>query len=391
MSTHRETSTPTRPNGFALPAAIFGLVVVGVLVTGGFYIARQETRIGIANRQATEAFYLAERGMYDVVEDWNAGTFSGQADWTQTLFADTVDEGTWEVEVTKMSAFTYLLDATSTITRGGEEMAGATRRMGMVAKISTANIDPPAALTTRGAVSVRGGALVNGFDANPSGWTQCPAANDDRTGVLTDLDGSAGTDGGGQILGDPPSDQSGDITDETFRVFGEFTWEDLVDLATWRFPEGNFNNIFPSFNADGSCNYSDPSNWGDPFDPTSGCGLYFPVVYVGGGYMRVQSGGGVAGQGILLVEGDLDIRGDFVYHGIIITQGNFETQGGGNKRVMGAVLASNADIDLEKLTGQSVVQYSSCAVTQALVNNANLTSVKPLAQRSWVDLTNLSN
>jgi hypothetical protein len=144
----------------------------------------------------------------------------------------------------------------------------------------------------------------------------------------------------------------------------------------------------PSF-VSGNCNYADNLNWGDPLNPSSACGGYFPIIYVNA-TMRVQSGGTSVGQGILLVEGDLDLRGAFVFHGIIIVQGRFQTQGSGH-RIMGGVLARNADLDRETLTGGSIVQRSSCAVTQALLNNPNLTRMRPLASRSWVDLSNLSN
>ena len=43
----------------------------------------------------------------------------------------------------------------------------------------------------------------------------------------------------------------------------------------------------------------------------------------------MQSGG--VGQGILLVDGTLDLRGNFVFYGLIIVQGSFETQGSGNR------------------------------------------------------------
>ena len=42
--------------GFALPAAIGAIVIVGVLVTAGFYMAQQEMRISVANENATLAY-----------------------------------------------------------------------------------------------------------------------------------------------------------------------------------------------------------------------------------------------------------------------------------------------------------------------------------------------
>jgi hypothetical protein len=96
------------------------------------------------------------------------------------------------------------------------------------------------------------------------------------------------------------------------------------------------------------------------------------------------------GQGILLVDGDLELRGDFLFYGIIIVQGNFETQGNGN-RIMGAVMASNGLLDDQFVTGGSEITYSRCAVKRAILNNASLSRARPLAQRGWVDLTAVAN
>ena len=63
-----------------------------------------------------------------------------------------------------------------------------------------------------------------------------------------------------------------------------------------------------------------------------------------------------------------------------------ETQGSGN-RVWGGVMAGNADFDTQALTGGSVVTNSTCAVRRAIKENSSLTRVRPLAARSWVDLS----
>lgn len=382
------TSNRQQPRGFALPAAIFGLVIVGVLVTGGFYIARQESRIGVANREATRAFYLAERGVGEVVEGWNAANWAGATDGTTRTFADsTLEDGVWTVQATRLSQWAYFLDGTGEITRGGELLSGANRRLGVMVKLSTANINPPAALTTRGQVGIKGGAEVTGWDTNPPSWGMCGPADDHKPGVLTDPDGGVTESGKGQVNGDPPEATDVAIADSTFTKFGDLEWQDLIDIATWHLPGGTWNNMEPSLDQNGSCNFSDQKNWGDPLNPAAPCGSYFPVIYINGD-LKAQSGTAV-GQGMLLVQGNADLRGTFIYHGIIITQGSFETQGSGH-RIYGGVMASNIQLDTESIVGQSVVQNSSCAVTRALLNNPNLTRVRPLDERSWVDLSNLS-
>jgi hypothetical protein len=92
------------------------------------------------------------------------------------------------------------------------------------------------------------------------------------------------------------------------------------------------------------------------------------------------------GQGILLVEGNLRIRGGFTFFGIIITQGTFTT-GAGINRIVGAVMASNGGDLNQTITGTALIWYSPCAVTRAVLNNSALSRARPLAERSWVDLS----
>jgi len=39
--------------------------------------------------------------------------------------------------------------------------------------------------------------------------------------------------------------------------------------------------------------------------------------------------------------------------------------------------------------GDALVSYSSCAVARAVLGNSALTKVRPLAQRSWVDMSSV--
>ncbi|MBT8397167.1 MAG: hypothetical protein KJN92_09380, partial [Gemmatimonadetes bacterium] len=177
------------------------------------------------------------------------------------------------------------------------------------------------------------------------------------------------------------------LDDAYFNDFGDLKWDDLVAMADIRLPGGNINQTEPDSTAGGVCltGQAHKLNWGNPLNPDAACGDYFPLIYVDGN-ARIQSGG--VGQGVLLVKDNLDLRGDFEFHGIIIVQGNFETQGSGN-RVFGAVMASNAAFDLQKLVGGSVVEYSGCASTRAVLLNRGLTRVRPIDRRSWVDLSSV--
>jgi hypothetical protein len=379
-------------SGFAMPAAIGALVIIALLVTSGFFMARQELRIGVASSHTNMAVNIAQAGANEVMANWNGYQLGNIPIWGDTTIVDTTDVGIWSVNITNTNNVIYYLDATGEVTRGGELWAGARRNVGIVTRLIYADINPPAALTTRGSVGVKGTAAILGADEIPTGWGGYCGPTGDLPGVITNDASLVGTTGGGTIDGNPPWDEDPDIVDETFTQFGDLDWDQLVALAQLEGKDltsvgTTINSTGPAVDGSGRCDETVLTNWGDT-DPTGACGSYFPLLYHPGPTLRIQSGG--IGQGILLVDGTLDLRGSFEFSGIIIVQGSFETQGTGNK-ISGAVMASNADLDNQAYVGGSTIQYSSCGVRRAILNNASLSRARPLENRSWIDLSAVLN
>lgn len=377
--------------GFALPAAIGGLVIVGVLVTAGFYMARQEVRIGVASKHAAMAVNVAQMGANEVMANWNGYQLGQLPIWGDTTLVDSTDTGVWSVKVTNMNGTVYFVDATGEVTEGGALWSGATRRIGLVTRLIYADISPPAALTTRGQTKLKGGAEVHGEDQDPGPWGGYCTGSTDKPGILTNDTTGVSTQGSAQITGNPAYDQDSTIVDSTFTNFGNLTWDELVEVAKADGKDvsslgSSVNNTFPD-SVGHKCSTATLTNWGDPYHPAGACGGYFPLIYHGGPSLTIQSGG--VGQGVLLVDGDLDLRGNFEFYGIIIVQGALGVQGSGN-RVFGGVMASNADLDNQSLVGGSVVNNSTCAVQRAILNNAALSRARPLQQRSWIDLSSIT-
>lgn len=373
-----------------MPAAIGALVIMAALVSAGFYMARQELRIGVASNYANMAVNVAQAGANEVMANWNGYQLGNIALWGDTTITDTTDIGIWSVNITNTNNVIYYLDATGEITQG-DAWGGATRNIGIVTRLIYADIDPPAALTTRGKVGVKGSASIIGTDVIPVGWGGYCSSTSNAPGVMTNDASQVSSTGGGTISGTPPTAEDSTIVDSTFTNFGDMDWAELSalaqlegkDVSAW----SNINNTGPSVDGLGGCDESDPFNWGD-INPLGPCGSYFPLIYHAGPTLTIQSGG--MGQGMLLVDGTLDLRGSFLFHGIIIVQGTFETQGSGN-RIVGAVMASNADLDNQSYVGGSQIQYSSCAVQRSILNNASLSRARPLDRRSWIDLSSVLN
>ncbi len=156
--------------GFALPVAVFALVVVGVMITSGFYTVRQEGRIGVADENASLAFYLTEQGLVDLIGNWNVELFSALSNWGDTTVTRGYPGvGRVTARVTKMTDLLYFVDADGLVTRGGAMRSGASHRVGVTVRLTTADIAPPAALTTRGPTTLQGTAEVHGEDEVPLG------------------------------------------------------------------------------------------------------------------------------------------------------------------------------------------------------------------------------
>lgn len=380
--------------GFALPAVIGALVIIGILVTAGFYMARQELRIGVASNHANMAVNIAQAGANEVMANWNGYQLGNLPVWGSTTLVDTIASGIWTVQIMNQNNFVYFLTATGRVTEGGALWAGASRTIGIATRIRFADVNPPAALTTRGQVKVGGTNDIIGNNSTPPSWASyCTGlSNANMPGVMVDdaTGGNPAVSGRGTISGNPPSTENANIVDSTFTNFGDMDWAQLTALAA---AEGKnvtslgatINNTAPVVSG-GRCDTAPLTNWGDTV-PGKPCGAYFPLIYHGGS-TAIQSRG--FGQGMLLVQGDLQVRGGYTFFGIIIVQGTFST-GAGNNRIIGAVMASNAADLTESFLGTGEIQYSRCAVTRAILNNASLSSTRPLDQRSWVDLTGSTN
>lgn len=379
--------------GFALPIAVFALVVIGVLVTGGFYMARQETRIGVASQNAQEAFYLAERGIYTTLAEFNAATFTANGMWNPVSVSDTFPDGHYTVSVTPMTTRLYFLEATGTVSRGGALWSGATRQVGVLARVNIAQMEPPAALSTQGSLQIGGSSMIEGHDTAPSEWGElCDTSSvNDKPGVMIDDTTNITYSGGAySVDGEPQMSQDTTITTASLLDFGDFTWEDLVALANKTYPSSATvtNTAADSVLSGGSfvCRESTQGNWGDPINPAAVCGSYFPIIYAAQS-LKINSSS--FGQGILLVEGDLEVNGGFTFFGPVYVRGELKTAGTGG-HFNGGVVAANVDLDTSTVLGNAVVTFSSCAVERALLNNSALNQARPLAQRSWVDLSSIS-
>ncbi len=342
----------------ALAIAIFALVVVGALVAAAFVAGHVEQRTGRSTLYAAQAADAAEAGAAQTLAGWDGPTLNVLAPGTGATLSRVALPGrsAYQASVLRLNDQIFLVQSLGTrANANGGTLAR--RTVAIVARLASLGTGPEAALTAARPVEVAGS------QATISGNDEC-APGQER-----------------------PATRMVAASSALFSMFGSVTFDRLAAHADIVLADTTLSSALrPSLLADERrCDTADPSNWGEPrrSEATSlaACRNYFPVVHVTGPGLRIVAGG--RGQGVLLVDGDLDITGDFEFTGLIVVRGGVRISGG-RTRITGAVMAAGASSDTRNsVAGAATIRYSSCALTEALAGAA---FAEPLGQRSWVQV-----
>lgn len=385
MTDYRTTDHRT-DRGFALPIALFALLVVGVLVTGGFLLVSQESRISVASEGAARALNLAERGIQEVRLDWTQRKYNNMDLWSDTTITGTGDGGEWEVAVTRTDTASFFVESSAVVTEGGAQRSGATRQIGRLLRVKFPEVEPPAAVASAGPLEAEGQAEIDGTDEDPADWGgHCPGA-EDQPGTLMQDTTQLSQGGQADFQGDPPLDEDDTMTSDELLTFGEQTYDDLAGWADKVYSGSTEVTNTAPVSSGGECDTSVQSNWGDTENPDGDCFNYFPMIHVQGDLTLNSS---ASGQGILLVDGDLTLQGGYEFYGTIVVRGALLTEGQGG-HVNGGLIVANENNTTSRAAGNSLAQYSSCAVARAIRNSQGASRPTPIPDRSWVDLTSIS-
>lgn len=374
--------------GIALAVAIFALVVVGALVAGAFFAGTQESRIAENHRRAQMSFVLAELGAGQQVASWNPLVNNAMKVYPAASIAvanQSANTGVFSGRLLKLNSNLYLVDifGQDSVSASGKlkQVASARARVGMITRVQPLLIDIQASLTTQGAANLTGNAAVDGNDHTPPGWTDCNPLDSSKAGIR--INGSVSTSGNATVEGDPPVMQDVNVSDKTFTEYGHgMTYDQLAARANIQLNAGNYTTRPSTVGA--SCNLADPLNWGDGLNKNTPCAHYFPVIHIMGSAGQTTLNG-VQGQGILLVDGDLNVQGSYEFFGITIIRGRLKTAGGGSTdaHFWGSVMAQNVDLELQNLSGEATLNYSKCAIMQSLQMTQ---PTIPMVSRGWSSL-----
>lgn len=386
----------------ALALALFALVILGALVSVAFAVGRIDRGAATATAHATRAQSAAEAALALGIDAWDPVIHPALPRWDGTP-ATEWSSGTAPIggdPGLAGTAFIRRLNAELYLVRGvGQRLD---RAGGLLAELSVAQlvrtvrpiVGAAAALSLGAPASFAGGApMISGINGVPPQWgggcaPPDPGGIDDVAAVR-----SAGPSGltpqqaaglAGVPVAEVPDDPG--VTPGLFTDFADFSYAGLASLpGVKRVGAGPLAGVGPVVDAAGRCNRGAAHNLGEPRRPPAGgtvaaCAAYAPVVHAPAPLTTFAVG--ARGQGTLLVDGDLELRGDFTWHGAIVVRGALRVSGQRNV-VHGAVLVQGLAGSGGAIAGDLEIRYSSCALDQAAAGAA---TARPLGSRSWLQL-----
>jgi len=374
--------------GMALILTLIVVVVLAILSTGAVLSSMQEFRGGRNALVEQRAFAVAEFGLNSEISNWDrsrnlpppTGMAIGAIDSANVFVAQ---GDTAKVFIQRLTDNTFWVRSVGRANIGSAQLE-AQRMTNMVVRIAYPSINPGGAIVTAGNIRVQGSAEITGTNTNPSGWTQCANITGRDTfaisyapGRTVDIQKLNLVTGG--INPDPAAGDS-----NTYVRYGTESWNSLVAAADIKLPGGTYGP--EPVGTSSTCDWNATANWGEPLRVSgggntyvAGCKDYFPIIYVNG-TANLSHG---RGQGVLLVNGDVRLTGNFQWYGLIIARDDI-VKGNGTFDLWGSAMSRNANVqDGSAIVGNSFFKWSKCAVESALRGSAILTRTK---ERSWAQL-----
>ncbi|UCC81758.1 MAG: hypothetical protein JSW46_12185 [Gemmatimonadota bacterium] len=377
-----------RGDGFAIPAAIFVIVVLTLVALAGLYVAQSNATANTGIRLSLRALYAADAGATEVIGTWDRGAFLqlNPGDSAVTEWRTLPGGSKYRTSVLRVDDDVSGSETLFRLRTVGRPARGTAQRV-LVNMVRVRRADVlccDAAIKLQGSLWLQGvgaGVKVSGIDTPPVAWgATCPADRTDIPGVLMQETDSLRISGAPIIEGTPPIDEDPTIASDDFLQFGDISYTDLTRMADKQLiGDQVIANALPSVDEDGRCAEWELMNWGDPLNPGGPCWDYMPVIHASGD--MTVSGNGL-GQGILLVDGDLIVTGTFEFYGLVIVQGEADFRG--TTELNGTLLSRNGATAGEEswLAGGTTLQYSSCSALRAL---QHAIVAEPLAGRNWFE------
>jgi len=350
-----------RREASALLAVIVALVLIEALVAGTLIIVTYELAAARAYRSSVHARLAAESALAATVHAWPLADAAALPMLGRLRVApdSVVLPGTsrFDAELERIDAETYLLRGNGTAAEPDTAFAVA------AALLRTLDRSPlralvGAALTAVGAVSVEAGAALHG-EAAPPVSLDCVQGFPDADRPIGAAPAAIVADADALVVAADADIRGATITtpsaaEDPFSVLRTGLGPDLAIRAD-RVEDGAVI-AFPSATGT-SCDRDADGNWGDPEQPVAPCGRYAPLIFAPGD-LTLAAG---AGQGILIIAGDLTIMPAARFAGVVIVAGALDLQAGAT--LEGGVRLASAS-GVSRIAG--AIEYDGCSIARAL-------------------------
>ncbi len=359
--------------GVALPVALFGLVVVSIMVTAALVTASTELTLSRAHQAGIAELYEADRALESFVAQ-RAGIPADSADRLAAgSYAVAVGGKGYSVSVGRVfqgvpeavaggfearEVFSLLVSPAS----GRGRSVGAFLELSRLASDISFHID--SGLTLGGDIAISEDASIG------DGASLDVACDSSQVGEA--VRHAEGTEvsrqgDGHQMYGGIVQDTrtSGELMEH---VLNGHDLAELSERATIRFGpmfgEAPFAGVVSQLAGDSEY------RWGCPTALVTGCttpqATFYPTVVIDADGEAVDISGD-HGQGILVIlNGDVRLGGDFQYAGIILVEGAIHLAG--TSRVEGGVVAMGEVAGAEtgaSLSGSSSIRFNRCQIVEA--------------------------
>ena len=405
-------------DGVALPMALLGLIIVTLLVTAVLLSSSADLAISGTHQTSVRGLYTADEGLEAVVAAFADSVAKNEADPTLgtqlPATSASVPLPSGATATVTVQSVQYVppvwQPGPPAVNRSGwriycitaADASRPSRQVGAFLRLdmNPNNID----INVNGAgsfgrsVSVRGNASISG----KQNVSSCDNG-ESVYGVETSRQGNFTTPGGSSSITGGTNKTNEDTTAFRNRILGGKTPREIGRLAQIKFG-AFFNNAEFANNARPGSNNTRASklNWGCPASMGVNCAnytnpdtSYYPTIAIDaqGSQVTLQ---GDHGQGILIiVNGGLQVTGNFQFKGVIVVDGALDVVG--TMDVMGAVIGLNSvtvgsgstnDSRVNDIGGTINITYDSCVIQRArnALNNANIIPTLSSPAYGWFEV-----
>jgi len=354
----------TQRRGFAIPVAILVILVLTIMVAGGFSLVSAERRSVADQKSQISAFRIAEQGL-EVFLVRRDSLMKDKPGYTKVPTGNdsiriNLSGGYADVTLTRLRAPRGNQAGLYVVRSRGVETAGAYAGTPQgVRTVAQYALWEPAPMQVLAGWTALSGLQKNGGAGTLGGIDLC---HDSAAiaGVMVDM--NPGYEGKTVAVGNPPIDS---IAPDSV----EIDWNGIVNgnliEATITIPGGSWPTA--AMNA----------AWADSNS------TYYPIIRINGDYTLPTSG-----KGMLIVTGSLTINGSDGWKGVILVGGIITSNG--NNGVQGAVVSGlneklGIPLPISTANGTKEYNYNSCEVSRATTTMGALVTLRNTWVDNWVE------